>query len=123
MLAVYFGGKFLTVAVDVDPVEHTVGEILGTGLLVLGAVDGADGLWRETPVGYFCVTDSPERQQCEDRLVEAYLDDVQQLVAVNAAVPVHVVQFEVPAQLVLHLAPHHQAQSGHVLQEVDVAVL
>ena len=48
MLAVYFGGKPLTVAVDVDAVEHAVGEILCAGFLVLGAVDGTDGLWGET---------------------------------------------------------------------------
>lgn len=53
----------------------------------------------------------------------AHLDDVEQLVPVDAAVPVHVVEFEIPAQLVLHLPSHHQAESGDVLHEVDVAVL
>lgn len=52
-----------------------------------------------------------------------HLDDVQQLVAVDAAVAVHVVELEVPAQLVLHLAAHHQAERRHVLHEVYVAVL
>lgn len=42
---------------------------------------------------------------------------------VDAAVAVHVVQLEVPAQLVLHLAAHHQAERRHVLHEVYVAVL
>lgn len=42
---------------------------------------------------------------------------------VDAAVAVHVVQLEVPAQLVLHLAAHHQAEGRHVLHEVYVAVL
>lgn len=52
-----------------------------------------------------------------------HLDDVEELVPVDAAVSVHVVELEVPAQLVLHLSPHHQAERGHVLHEVDVAVL
>lgn len=43
--------------------------------------------------------------------------------AVDAAVAVHVVKFEIPAEFVLHLAPHDQAQSSHILQEVNVAVL
>lgn len=69
-----------------------------------------------------------ERQRClqeeeaggEER---PHLDDVEELVPVDAAVSVHVVELEVPAQLVLHLSPHHQAERGHVLHEVDVAVL
>lgn len=52
-----------------------------------------------------------------------YLDDVQELVAVDAAVSVHVVEFEVPAKLVLHLSPHHQTQGRHVLHEVYVSIL
>lgn len=52
-----------------------------------------------------------------------HLDDVEQLVPVDASVAVHVVQLEVPAQLVLHLAAHHQAERRHVLHEVYVAVL
>lgn len=52
-----------------------------------------------------------------------HLDDVEELVAIDAAVSVHVVEFEVPAQFVLHLSPHHQAESGDVLHEVYVAVL
>lgn len=52
-----------------------------------------------------------------------HLDDVEELVPIDAAVPVHVVEFEVPAQFVLHLSPHHQAESGDVLHEVYVAVL
>lgn len=52
-----------------------------------------------------------------------YLDDVQEFVPVDAAVSVHVVELEIPAQLVLHLSSHHQAQSGHVLHEVNVAIL
>lgn len=56
-------------------------------------------------------------------LLGSNLDDVEQLVSVDAAVAVHVVELEVPAQLVLHLAAHHQAERRHVLHEVDVAVL
>lgn len=52
-----------------------------------------------------------------------YLYDVEELVAVNAAVSVHIIQLEIPAQLVLHLSSHHQAERGHILHEVDVAVL
>lgn len=43
--------------------------------------------------------------------------------SVNAAVSVHIIKFEIPAQLVLHLPSHHQTESGHVLHEVYVAVL
>lgn len=42
---------------------------------------------------------------------------------VDAAVTVHVIQLEIPAQLVLHLPPHHQAERGHVLHKVYVTVL
>lgn len=52
-----------------------------------------------------------------------YLDDVQEFVPVDAAVSVHVIELEIPAQLVLHLPSHHQAQCGHVLHEVYVAIL
>lgn len=52
-----------------------------------------------------------------------HLDDVEQFVPVDAAVSVHVVELEVPAQLVLHLSSHHQAERSHVLHEVYVAVL
>ena len=52
-----------------------------------------------------------------------YLDNVEELVSVNAAVAIHVIQFEVPAQLVLHLPSHDQTQGGHILHEVYVAIL
>lgn len=52
-----------------------------------------------------------------------YLDDVEEFVSVNAAVAIHIIQFEVPAQLVLHLPAHHQAEGGHILHEVYVAIL
>lgn len=42
---------------------------------------------------------------------------------VDAAVTIHVIQLEIPAQLVLHLPPHHQAERSHVLHEVYVTVL
>lgn len=53
----------------------------------------------------------------------SYLYDVEELVSVDAAVSIHVVKFEIPAQLVLHLSSHHQTQSCDVLHEVNVAVL
>lgn len=52
-----------------------------------------------------------------------YLYDVEELMSVNAAVAIHIVKFEIPAQLVLHLSSHHQTESGHILHEVYVAVL
>ncbi len=52
-----------------------------------------------------------------------YLYDVEELVSVDAAVSVHIIKFEIPAQLVLHLSSHHQTESGHILHEVYVAVL
>lgn len=52
-----------------------------------------------------------------------YLYDVEELMPVDAAIAVHIIEFEIPAQLVLHLSPHHQTESGHVLHEVYVAVL
>ncbi|KAG9345851.1 hypothetical protein JZ751_009007 [Albula glossodonta] len=45
------------------------------------------------------------------------------LFPVNAAIAVHVVQLEVPSQLVLHLPPHDQAESRNVLHEIHVAIL
>lgn len=58
--------------------------------------------------------------QVHDKL---YLNDVEELMSVNAAVAVHIIKFEIPAQLVLHLSPHHQAESSHILHEVYVAIL
>lgn len=52
-----------------------------------------------------------------------YLYDVEELMSVNAAVTIHIVKFEIPAQLLLHLSPHHQVESGHILYEVYGAVL
>lgn len=52
-----------------------------------------------------------------------HLYDVEELVSVNAAISIHIVQFEIPPQLVLHLPSHHQAQGCHILHEVDVTVL
>lgn len=52
-----------------------------------------------------------------------YLYDVEELVTVNAAVSVHIIKFEIPAQLVLHLSSHHQAERSDILHEVYVAVL
>lgn len=53
----------------------------------------------------------------------SYPDDGEQLVAVDASVAVHVIELEVPAQLLFHLPLEDQAQRRHVLHEVDVAVL
>lgn len=56
-------------------------------------------------------------------LTTPHLDDLQQLVAVDAAAAVDVVEFEVPAQLLLHAPLQHEAQGGHVLHKVNEAVL
>lgn len=53
----------------------------------------------------------------------SYPDDGEQLVAVDASVAVHVVELEVPAQLLFHLPLEDQAQRRHVLHEINVAVL
>lgn len=51
------------------------------------------------------------------------LYNVEELVSVDAAVSIHIIKFEIPAQLVLHLSPHHQAEGSHILHEIYVAVL
>lgn len=53
----------------------------------------------------------------------AHLDYEQQLVTVDAATPVYVVEFKIPAQLLLHSCLQHQTQSSHVLHEINEAVL
>jgi len=74
-----------------------------------------------------CVTGTVSRSGgafCGDGgKAHAYLNDKQQLVAVDAPAAVHIVQFEVPTELLLHLPLQHQAQRGHVLHEVNVAIL
>jgi len=67
-----------------------------------------------------CLFSGCRGTRCDRR---THLYDVEELVPVDAAVAVHVVEFEIPAQLVLHLPAHHQAKGRHVLHEVDVAVL
>ena len=52
-----------------------------------------------------------------------YLYDVEELMPVNATVTIHIIEFEIPAQLVLHLPSHHQTESSHILYKVYVAVL
>lgn len=52
-----------------------------------------------------------------------YLYDVEELMPVNATITIHIIEFEIPAQLVLHLPSHHQTESSHILYEVYVAVL
>lgn len=109
----------LTISVDVNPVKHAVGEILSRRLVVFVAVDRSDGLWGDT-VASACAAASGRTLGEELR---PHLYDVEELVPIDAAVSVHVVEFEVPAQFVLHLSSHHQAESGDVLHEVYVAVL
>lgn len=53
----------------------------------------------------------------------AHLNYLKQLVAVDAATAVHVVEFEVPAELLLHASLQHQAQSGDILHEINEAIL
>lgn len=62
------------------------------------------------------------RRKLEEEL-PAHLDDVEEFVPVNAAISIHVIEFEIPAQFVLHLSSHHQAESSNILHEVYVAVL
>lgn len=52
-----------------------------------------------------------------------YLDYLQQLVTVNAAAAINVIEFEVPAELLLHSPLQHQTQSSHILHEVNEPVL
>lgn len=87
--------------------------------MVFVAVDRSDGLWGDT-VASACAAASKGTLGEELR---PHLYDVEELVPIDAAVSVHVVEFEVPAQFVLHLSPHHQAESGDVLHEVYVSVL
>lgn len=67
--------------------------------------------------------ETSERRLQEEAPRRAHLDDVEEFVPVDAAISVHVVEFEIPAQFVLHFPSHHQAESGDVLHEVYVAVL
>lgn len=53
----------------------------------------------------------------------SYPDDGEQLVAVNTSIAIDVVELEVPAQLLFHLPLENEAERGHILHEVDVAVL
>ncbi len=53
----------------------------------------------------------------------AHLNYQKQLVSVDAATPVYVIQFEVPAQLLLNSSFQHQAQSGNILHEINEAIL
>lgn len=52
-----------------------------------------------------------------------HFDDVQQLSPVDAAIAIHVVELEIPPELLVHLPLQHQAQSCHILHEIDVAIL
>lgn len=62
------------------------------------------------------------RRKLEEEL-PAHLDDVEEFVPVDAAISIHVIEFEIPAKFVLHLSSHHQAESSNILHEVYVAVL
>lgn len=52
-----------------------------------------------------------------------HFDDVQQFSPVNAAVPIYIVELEIPSQLLIHLPFQDQAQGCHILHKVYVAVL
>lgn len=52
-----------------------------------------------------------------------HFDDVQQFSPVNAAVPVHIVELEIPSQLLIHLPFQDQTQSCHILHKIYVAIL
>lgn len=83
--------------------------------MVFVAIYRSDGLWGETETSERCIQEEARRRP--------HLDDVEEFVPVDAAISVHVVEFEIPAQFVLHLSSHHQAESSNVLHEVYVAVL
>lgn len=53
----------------------------------------------------------------------AHLNYQKQLVAINAAAPIDIIEFEVPAELLLHSSFQHQAQSGDILHEINEAIL
>lgn len=53
----------------------------------------------------------------------AHLDYEQQLIAVDAATAIYVIEFKIPAELLLHSGLQHQTQSSHVLHEINEAVL
>lgn len=55
--------------------------------------------------------------------VHEHLNYLQQLVAVDAATAIYIIQFEVPAELLLHSTFQHQAQSSHILHKVNVTIL
>lgn len=53
----------------------------------------------------------------------AHLNDQKQLVTVNAAASVNIVEFEVPAKLLLHSTFENQAQSCYILHEINKTIL
>lgn len=53
----------------------------------------------------------------------AHLNYQKQLITINAATPVDIIEFEVPAELLLHSSFQHQAQSGNILHEINEAIL
>ena len=55
--------------------------------------------------------------------VHEHLNYLKQLFAVDAATAIYVIEFEVPAELLLHSTFQHQAQSSHILHEVNVTIL
>lgn len=82
--------------------------------MVFVAVYRSDGLRGDRETSKRCI---------QEEELPTHLDDVEELVPVDAAISVHVVEFEIPAQFVFHLSSHHQAESSNVLHEVYVAVL
>lgn len=52
-----------------------------------------------------------------------YLYDIEQLMSVYAAVAIHIIKSEVPAQFVLHFPSHYETQCCYILHEVYVTIL
>ena len=59
----------------------------------------------------------------EDRKANVYLNYQKQLVTIDAAAPVYVIEFKVPAELLLHSSFQHEAQSSNILHEINEAIL
>lgn len=52
-----------------------------------------------------------------------HLNYLKQLLAVYAATPIDIIQFKIPAKLLLHSSLQHQAQSGYILHKINEAIL
>lgn len=53
----------------------------------------------------------------------AHLNYQKQLFTIDAATPIYIIEFKVPAELLLHSSFQHQAQSSNILHEINEAIL